>query len=422
MRFADMDRVFRTRPLRPTLADTGVGWSERIWTRCAISLALAALLASCHAPTRPQAEAQMPRIAVAPESASSVRQPVAVPAQAEDSERSPPPPAAAPDLFERLRAQLGSDHCESTPQQARWIKLYAPRPDRFGARIAPMLPLFEYVLTEVEAANLPGEFALIPIIESTYRPQARSPEGPAGMWQFTADTARHFGLQVGREDDERLSVVEATGAALKFLGELHARHGDWALAAAGYNAGPYRLNTLLEAAEQPPAPGQIPQGMPRTTHEYIAKLKAWACMLSEPEKLGIELPDPDGFQPLARISTPRQLQRLDLLSEVSGLEQDVLRALNPLLRTASTARGERQLLLPEDAAAELLAFMERVRLGEIPLPEPRLHTVVSGDTLSAIARRHGLSVAEIQRWNGLAPRAVLKIGQILRLEPPLRAP
>jgi nucleoid-associated protein YgaU len=145
-------------------------------------------------------------------------------------------------------------------------------------------------------------------------------------------------------------------------------------------------------------------------------------MLSEPEKLGIELPDPDGFQPLARISTPRQLQRLDLLSEVSGLEQDVLRALNPLLRNASTARGERQLLLPEDAAAELLAFMERVRLGEIPLPEPRLHTVVSGDTLSAIARRHGLSVAEIQQWNGLAPRAVLRIGQILRLEPPLRAP
>lgn len=415
-----MTATLRNRPMGLASEMVDPGSTLRDCLRCAICLALAALLSSCHAPTRPSAEPLMPPSVATQEPAIAVPAPAAEPAQPPESELSPP--AAAPDLYERLRAQLGSGHCEGTPQQAKWIRLYAPRPDRFGARIAPMLPLFEYVLSEVEAANLPGEFALIPIIESTYRPQARSPEGPAGMWQFTADTARHFGLQVGRDQDERLSVVAATDAALRFLGELHSRHGDWALAAAGYNAGAYRLDRLLEGAKQAPEPGQIPAGMPRTTHEYIAKLKAWACMLSEPEKLGIELPDPDAFQPLARVSTPRQLQRLDLLSEVSGLDQDVLRALNPLLRTTAPARGERQLLLPEDAAAELLAFTQRVQRGEIPLPEPRLHTVVSGDTLSAIARRHGLDVAELQLWNGLAPRAVLRIGQILRLEPPMRLP
>jgi hypothetical protein len=116
------------------------------------------------------------------------------------------------------------------------------------------------------------------------------------------------------------------------------------------------------------------------------------------------------------------MQRLELISDASGLDREVLRTLNPLLRTSPPARGERQLLLPEDAAAELLGFMQRVQRGEIPLPEPRLHTVVAGDTLSAIAQRHGLRIREIQAWNALAPNAVLRIGQVLRLDAPVAAP
>ncbi len=383
-----------------------------------MAMAMALALVSCHAPIRPPEQTAPDTLRPTAVVKTEVRNAEAQPKPEARPAPSPPPP----DVFGRLRATLGDDHCESTPQQARWIQLYAPRPERFGERIAHMLPLFDYVLSEIEAAGLPGEFALIPIIESTYRPQARSPQGPAGMWQFTADTARNFGLEVSRDHDERLSVVDATSAALKFLGELHAQHGDWALAAAGYNAGPYRLSKLLEVAERAPEPGEIPSGMPRTTHEYIAKLKAWACMLSEPDRLGIALPDAESFEPLARVSAPRQLQRLELISDVSGLDREVLRALNPLLRTSPPARGERQLLLPEDAAAELLGFMQRVQRGEIPLPEPRLHTVVAGDTLSAIARRHGLRIRDIQAWNALAPNAVLRIGQALRLDAPVIAP
>jgi membrane-bound lytic murein transglycosylase D len=202
-----------------------------------LMMALTFALASCHAPIRPQEQTAPETLRPTAAAKIEARSAEAQPKQKALTEPAPPPP----DVFGRLRATLGDDHCEGTPQQARWIQLYAPRPERFGERIAHMLPLFDYVLTEIEAAGLPGEFALIPIIESTYRPQARSPQGPAGMWQFTADTARNFGLEVSRDHDERLSVVDATNAALKFLGELHAQHGDWALAAAGYNAGPYRL-------------------------------------------------------------------------------------------------------------------------------------------------------------------------------------
>ncbi len=387
--------------------------------RLGVGICLALLLGACQAPLRPspapQADVSETPVSVAPTAVPDA------PATKKPEPATEAPPAEPLNLYARLRAQLGDSHCDSSPQQAQWIRLYAPQPERFGSRIAPMLPLFDYVLGEIEAAGLPGEFALIPIIESTYRPQARSPQGPLGMWQFTADTARHFGLQVGPERDERLSVVDATEAALNFLGELHAQHQDWALAAAGYNAGAWRLSRLLQRLQQPLEPGEIPEGMPRTTHEYIAKLKAWACMLTQPERFGIELPDPEAFQALTRVSAPPRLQRLDLLSEASGLKPEILRSLNPLLRPSTPARGDSELLLPEDAAAELLGFLERVQRGDIPLPEPRLHTIAAGDTLSAIARRHGLRVHEIQQWNKLSPNAVLRIGQTLRLEPPAQA-
>jgi membrane-bound lytic murein transglycosylase D len=43
----------------------------------------------------------------------------------------------------------------------------------------------------------------------------------------------------------------------------------------------------------------------------------------------------------------------------------------------------------------------------------RMHRVVSGDNLWALARRYGVSVAELQRWNGLGSSSALRVGQQL---------
>ena len=53
------------------------------------------------------------------------------------------------------------------------------------------LVLFGYVVEELRKANLPTEFALIPFVESGYRPNARNGSGPTGLWQFIATTARN---------------------------------------------------------------------------------------------------------------------------------------------------------------------------------------------------------------------------------------
>lgn len=46
---------------------------------------------------------------------------------------------------------------------------------------------------------------------------------------------------------------------------------------------------------------------------------------------------------------------------------------------------------------------------------PRTHDVRRGESLTSVARRHGLSVAELARANGLKPTALLQIGQRLQI-------
>ena len=89
---------------------------------------------------------------------------------------------------------------------------------------------------------MPGEFALIPIVESWYRPDAVGPGGPAGMWQMISSTARNHGIHIQAGYDGRLSPVESTDAALSYLEALSALFkGEWRTMAMGYNAGEYRI-------------------------------------------------------------------------------------------------------------------------------------------------------------------------------------
>jgi membrane-bound lytic murein transglycosylase D len=48
---------------------------------------------------------------------------------------------------------------------------------------------------------------------------------------------------------------------------------------------------------------------------------------------------------------------------------------------------------------------------------PREHRVKRGDTLSGIARHYRLTLAQLLQWNRIDPRALLRPGQRLQLEP-----
>src|SRR5690606_8111369 len=53
-------------------------------------------------------------------------------------------------------------------------------------------PFIYEIVSEIERRNLPLELALIPVVESSYNPAARSSSNAAGLWQFMARTAQNF--------------------------------------------------------------------------------------------------------------------------------------------------------------------------------------------------------------------------------------
>src|SRR6478752_1871860 len=153
------------------------------------------------------------------------------------------------------------------------------------------LPMISAKLAE---RGMPRELAYLPMIESEFRPKARSPVSAVGLWQFMSSTARRFGLSVGRNDDERTNPAKATDAALTYLSQLHDRFGSWYLAAAAYNSGP---GTVSKALKKVTGKTQgtdedffrILSSLPRERQDYVPKLIASARVGSGLEKNGINV-------------------------------------------------------------------------------------------------------------------------------------
>ena len=158
----------------------------------------------------------------------------------------PADPAALPapltrnghQIFASFREGLAMAQCDADATSPRWRRQFAHAPSRLGNVEDDALPLFGYVVDELRAAGLPTEFALIPFVESGYRPGARNASGPAGLWQFIATTARNHRVPMESGYDGRLSAVDSTRAAVRYLKTLYGMFGgDWQLAVMAYNAG-----------------------------------------------------------------------------------------------------------------------------------------------------------------------------------------
>ena len=144
------------------------------------------------------------------------------------------------------------------------------------------MPIFEAAL---ERHNMPLELKYIPIIESALNPNAVSPAGAGGLWQFMKGTAQELGLEVNGEVDERYHIEKETEAACRYLKNAYARYGDWLTVAASYNAGQGGISRRRAEQKQQSA---LDLWMPEETSRYIFRILAAKRFFMNPASFGFE--------------------------------------------------------------------------------------------------------------------------------------
>ncbi len=87
------------------------------------------------------------------------------------------------------------------------------------------------------------------------------------------------------------------------------------------------------------------------------------------------------------------------------------------------ARGARR--LAAFAAPRVCALLAALALGfsactSAPPYEQRVHVVRAGETLFSIAWANGVDQRDLARWNGIKNPDLIRVGQRLRLSPPIR--
>jgi peptidoglycan lytic transglycosylase D len=132
----------------------------------------------------------------------------------------------------------------------RELNWYLQHPDYIARVQQRAEPYMHLILNEIEAKNLPGELALLPVVESAFLPNAYSKSDASGLWQFIPATGRLFGLKQDSWYDGRRDVYASTKAATTFLKQLSETFdGDWLLALASYNCGKGNVGKAIEKNE-----------------------------------------------------------------------------------------------------------------------------------------------------------------------------
>jgi membrane-bound lytic murein transglycosylase D len=322
-----------------------------------------------------------------------------------------PPAVAYGDVLARVRSNLSLPEVENlrVQREIEWLQ----RNPEYVARVFGRAQRYlHYVVNEVESRGLPGDLALLPVVESAFNPFAYSRSHASGLWQFIAPTGERYGLRRNYYQDQRRDVLESTRAALEFLAQLRDRFdGDWFLAIAAYNYGAGNVQRAINrniALHR--STDFFSLSLPAETRAYVPKLIALAKMVRDPERYGFYLP-PIPDTPYFRIVPTDGPVDLRLMAELAGVDTEELHALNPAWnRWVTDPEGPNRVLIPTvvaDGFAEKLAALDghaRARLA--------VHTVAAGESLTSIAGRYKVPESFIDRMND-GPQADLRAGDAL---------
>lgn len=342
----------------------------------------------------------------------------------------------------RLR-RIASGRRPLTPQERRIEALWGPRAtparlreaadhirfqlgqsNRFRTGLVRSGAWQHAIARALKRQGLPPELAALPLVESSYNPRAYSKDGAAGLWQFMPSTGRRF-LTIDRAVDDRLDPFRATEAAAQLLAYNYRILGTWPLAITAYNQGVAGVRRAVSVLGTNSIVALVRRYHSRmfgfaSRNFYVAFLAAIEVERHASRYFGVihKLPE----EHFREVTVPAYVA-IGPLEHALRIGTASLRDLNPALRplvwsgALDVPKGYR-LRVPAQGPTWTMAMLVR-RLGPRQMlaaqPVPPGYRVRRGDTLSGIAARYRVGVQFLARYNGIRPRALLRIGERILL-------
>lgn len=317
------------------------------------------------------------------------------------------------------------------PVVKQYIEMYAGKRKQLVSYMlgqgAYYFPMFENVL---DKEGLPLELKYLPVIESALNPIARSRVGATGLWQFMAGTGKLYNLEINSLVDDRRDPLKSTEAAVRYLKDMYSIYGDWNLVIAAYNCGPGNVNKAIRRSGGQTDYWAIYPYLPRETRGYVPAFIAATYIMNYYKDHNI-CPAVCNYPPAMDSVMINKNLHLQQVAEVLNIPIEDIRTYNPQFKNdiIPGTYKEYALNLPIDKITsfidnndtiyahrmqELLTHRKVAGLDVVgPGSEKlqRIHRVKRGESLGSIANKYGVTVAQLQRWNGLGSKSMLSVGK-----------
>jgi membrane-bound lytic murein transglycosylase D len=285
--------------------------------------------------------------------------------------------------------------------------------DRFVtwlARSAKYIPIMRNLLKE---QGLPEDLVYMVLIESGFDPYAYSRSRAVGPWQFIYRTGIRYGLKVNWWVDERRDPEKSTIAAAKYLKDLYEMFACWYLAAAGYNAGEYKIIRAMKRYRTEDFWKLTKQRyLKRETKDYVPLMIAAALIAKDPEKYGfidVEYQEPLRF---VKVRVP-ELTGLSLVAKACETSLEEIKDLNPELRRGVTPPNESEYEIKIPFGKKDLFLKNFEALQPLEGFQFKTHLVKKGETLSGIARLYRVDLEPLLEINRLNKTSRISKGMTL---------
>lgn len=212
-------------------------------------------------------------------------------------------------------------------REVSWYRNHPTYLQRAQQRAEPFL---YNIVQQIERQDVPGEIALLPVVESAFQAHAVSPAKAAGIWQFIPATGRHYGLRQNHAYDGRRDVYASTRAAIKYLKKLNRQFdGDWLLAIAAYNCGEGAVERAIRRNTYAGLPTDFwSLDLPQETRSYVPRLLAVSRLMADADHYGVDLihiPNQAQYKPVK----VNQALDLAMAADAADMSLEQFKALNP---------------------------------------------------------------------------------------------